>query len=228
MRYVSTRGAWAGNPQPFSAILLEGLAPDGGLAVPQKYPRFSAREMDALRARSHRARRFYPDLAFAVLSRFIADIPAADLKSLIDRTYTKETFFNDAIMPVDGARAGHLPDAPVERADARVQRHRAAASRQPVRVHAREGAAHAQHPRRDVRGHRQLRRVRDARQARNQRLHAVAARPDEPVPAGADVFARRAQHPQHRDRRRFRRLPGHRESRVRRRRRSRRDGRSAR
>ena len=86
MRYVSTRGAWADNPQPFSAILLEGLAPDGGLAVPQKYPRFTAKELDALRARSYR------DVAFAVLSRFIADIPAADLKSLIDRTYTKATF----------------------------------------------------------------------------------------------------------------------------------------
>jgi len=116
MRYVSTRGAWAGNPQPFSAILLEGLAPDGGLAVPQKYPRFSAREMDALRARSHRAHRFYPDLAFAVLSRFIADIPAADLKSLIDRTYTKETFFHDAITPVTELEPGihlmHLSNGP--------------------------------------------------------------------------------------------------------------------
>ncbi len=116
MRYVSTRGAWAGNPQPFSAILLEGLAPDGGLAVPQKYPRLSAREMDALRARSHRAHRFYPDLAFTVLSRFIADIPAADLKSLIDRTYTKEIFFHDAITPVTELEPGiylmHLSNGP--------------------------------------------------------------------------------------------------------------------
>jgi hypothetical protein len=39
MRYISTRGAWADAPQPFSAILLEGLAPDGGLAVPHTYPR---------------------------------------------------------------------------------------------------------------------------------------------------------------------------------------------
>ena len=40
MRYISTRGAWASDPQPFRAILLEGLAPDGGLAVPERYPRF--------------------------------------------------------------------------------------------------------------------------------------------------------------------------------------------
>ena len=37
-------------PQPFSAILLEGLAPDGGLALPQAYPRFTAAELAALRA----------------------------------------------------------------------------------------------------------------------------------------------------------------------------------
>ena len=48
MRYISTRGAWANDPQPFRAILLEGLAPDGGLAVPEHYPRFSAAEFEAL------------------------------------------------------------------------------------------------------------------------------------------------------------------------------------
>ncbi len=41
MRYVSTRGAWADQPLPFCAILQEGLAPDGGLAVPQSYPHFT-------------------------------------------------------------------------------------------------------------------------------------------------------------------------------------------
>ena len=46
---------------------------------------------------------------------------------------------------------------------------------------------HAQHPGRDLGRHRQRRRVRDARQARRARVHALAARPHEPVPAGADV-----------------------------------------
>ena len=49
MRYLSTRGAWVNDPQPFRAILLEGLAPDGGLAVPERYPRFSHEEFEALR-----------------------------------------------------------------------------------------------------------------------------------------------------------------------------------
>ena len=78
MRYVSTRGAFAQAPQPFCAILLEGLAPDGGLAVPQEYPRFTAAELEVLRPLGYR------DLAFAVLSRFIDDIPAPDLQAIID------------------------------------------------------------------------------------------------------------------------------------------------
>ena len=103
MRYVSTRGAWAGDPQPFLAILLEGLAPDGGLAVPQSYPRFASAELKALRSGS------YCDVAFAVLSRFIDDIPAADLRSLIERTYTAAIFGSDAIVPVSVLEPGvHL------------------------------------------------------------------------------------------------------------------------
>jgi len=103
MRYVSTRGAWADDPQPFSAILLEGLAPDGGLAVPEAYPRLSVAELSALRPRSYR------DLAFGVLEHFITDIPRADLQSLIERTYTKATFGSDAITPVTTLEPGvHL------------------------------------------------------------------------------------------------------------------------
>ena len=45
-------------------------------------------------------------------------------------------------------------------------------------------------------------------QARHRGLHALAARPDEPVPAGADVQPAGRQHPQHRHRGRVRRLPG--------------------
>ena len=103
MRYVSTRGAWAVAQQPFSAILLEGLAPDGGLAVPQEYPRLSAEELSGLR------RLTYPGLAQAILSQFMTDIPEADLKTLVDRTYTKAIFGTDAIAPVTELERGvHL------------------------------------------------------------------------------------------------------------------------
>ena len=96
MRYVSTRSAGFGllPPQPFSAILLEGLAPDGGLAVPESYPRFTPAELAALRPFDYR------QLAFAVLSRYADDIPAADLQAIIDRTYTAATFGSDEIAPL--------------------------------------------------------------------------------------------------------------------------------
>ena len=103
MRYVSTRGAWRDDPQPFSAVLLEGLAPDGGLAMPQAYPRLDAAALAALRPLGYR------DLAHAVLSLFITDIPGADLKALIDRSYTAAIFGGDEITPVTTLAPGlHL------------------------------------------------------------------------------------------------------------------------
>ena len=94
MRYVSTRGAWADAPQPFTSVLLEGLAPDGGLAIPERYPRLSAVDLEALRPLGYRG------LAFAVLARFIDDIPPADLRRIVDATYTREVFGSDAITPL--------------------------------------------------------------------------------------------------------------------------------
>ncbi|ODU12207.1 MAG: threonine synthase [Thiobacillus sp. SCN 64-35] len=84
MKYQSTRG---NAPQlRFSDILLGGLASDGGLYVPDAYPRFSAAELAAMRGMSYR------ELAFTVLSRLIDDIPADDLKRIIDKTYTAQTY----------------------------------------------------------------------------------------------------------------------------------------
>lgn len=84
MNYVSTRGGMS--PQSFSEILLEGLAPDGGLAMPESYPQITAEELQRWRGLS------YADLAFAVLSKYVTDIPAADLKDLIDKTYTAQVY----------------------------------------------------------------------------------------------------------------------------------------
>ncbi len=110
MRYVSTRGAWHDAPQPFRSILLEGLAPDGGLAVPQSYPRIAPGDLAPI------ARRSYRELAYAVLGHFIDDIPAADLRPLIDRTYTVAAFGTEAITPVtkleDSLYLLHLSNGP--------------------------------------------------------------------------------------------------------------------
>ena len=86
MRYLSTRG---NSPtQSFCDILLGGLAPDGGLYLPETYPQISRAELDAWRTLS------YAELAFAILSKFVDDIPPADLKAICDKTYTAEVYCN--------------------------------------------------------------------------------------------------------------------------------------
>ena len=84
MRYISTRGQSA--PQSFCDILLGGLAPDGGLYLPESYPQVSRADLDAWRQLS------YADLAYEILSRFITDIPPADLKALVAKTYTADVY----------------------------------------------------------------------------------------------------------------------------------------
>jgi threonine synthase len=92
MRYLSTRGGM--KPAAFCDILLEGLAPDGGLTIPETYPRIDRATLAAWRKLDYRA------LAFEILSRYIDDIPAGDLRAIIDRTYTAAAFGSDEITPV--------------------------------------------------------------------------------------------------------------------------------
>ena len=97
MRYISTRGAGSAPDEPaksFCDILLEGLAPDGGLFLPQAYPVLSADELASMRNLS------YADLAFAIISRYADDIPADDLKAIINKTYTRQVFGSDEIAPL--------------------------------------------------------------------------------------------------------------------------------
>ena len=96
MHYRSTRGAATANeaPRKFCDILLEGLAPDGGLYLPEYYPQVTPAMLDAWR---HLA---YADLAFEVLSLYIDDIPAADLKAICRKTYTQDVFGTAAIVPL--------------------------------------------------------------------------------------------------------------------------------
>lgn len=84
MKYISTRGQ---SPAlSFSEILLGGLAPDGGLYLPETYPQFTDADLTAMRGMK------YADLAFAILSRLIDDIPAVDLKAIIDKTYRSDVY----------------------------------------------------------------------------------------------------------------------------------------
>jgi threonine synthase len=101
MRYISTRGGMP--PQPFCAILLEGLAPDGGLVVPERYPQVAPGELTRWRELPYAA------LAFEVIRRYTDDIPEADLKPLLERTYTAATFGAPEITPVKTLEPGlHL------------------------------------------------------------------------------------------------------------------------
>lgn len=86
MKYISTRGQ---SPAlTFSEILLGGLAPDGGLYLPEQYPQFGDADLQAMRGMNYR------QLAFAVLSRLVddSDIPHTDLKAIIDKTYRAEVY----------------------------------------------------------------------------------------------------------------------------------------
>jgi threonine synthase len=85
-------------PQRFSDILLEGLAPDGGLYVPEAYPKA---DLAAWRGKS------YAELATAILQQFMDDVP--DLEALVARTYTRAVFGSDDIAPLKTLEPGlHL------------------------------------------------------------------------------------------------------------------------
>ena len=108
MNYLSTRGDRT--PRGFSDILLEGLAPDGGLYLPERYPRVDAATLARWRALP------YAELAFEILSLYIDDIPPADLRALCAKTYTAEVFGTDDIVPLreleDGTYLEALSNGP--------------------------------------------------------------------------------------------------------------------
>ena len=90
MRYISTRGGI--NPIPFKDAVMMGLASDGGLLLPQSYPTVTREQLESWRGLS------YQELAFEVISRYVDDIPADDLKNLINRSYA--TFAHPEITPL--------------------------------------------------------------------------------------------------------------------------------
>jgi threonine synthase len=101
MKYISTRGDKT--ERGFSDILLEGLSPDGGLYLPTQYPKVARSTLAQWRKLP------YNELAFEVLSLFIDDIPAADLRAIVDKTYTPAVFGTREITPLKTLQPGlHL------------------------------------------------------------------------------------------------------------------------
>ncbi len=114
MRYVSTRGRPEAPTRSFCDILLEGLAPDGGLYVPQAYPQLDADTLTQWRRLLDEDG--YAALAHAVLTPYVDDIPSHDLLAMCRRAYTVEKFGDPQIVPVsqlsDGLWLGHLSNGP--------------------------------------------------------------------------------------------------------------------
>jgi threonine synthase len=103
MRYLSTRGH--PDRRRFCEILLEGLAPDGGLYLPESYPRVDAPTLARWRGLR------YDELAFEILSLYIDDIPADDLRAICARTYTAEVFGTPEIVPLKKLEDGVFLEA---------------------------------------------------------------------------------------------------------------------
>ncbi|WP_028358139.1 threonine synthase [Brackiella oedipodis] len=92
MKYLSTRGGV--DAVEFSTVLLEGLAPDGGLYVPAHIPTVTKPTLQAWRSLS------YAELATEILSLYFTDIPKHDLAQLCQKTYTAEIFGSAQIVPL--------------------------------------------------------------------------------------------------------------------------------
>jgi threonine synthase len=96
VRYVSTRGG--GRPQRFSGILLEGLAADGGLYVPEVFPQV---DLGPLRNKS------YVQLAQHILALYMDDVRGLD--EIVQKTYSARIFGSDEITPLKTLEPGlHL------------------------------------------------------------------------------------------------------------------------
>ncbi len=91
MRYISTRGQ--APARDFAGVLLAGLAEDGGLFVPETWPRFSHADWRAMRDLS------YADLATRIMQPFIGtSVPHAVLRSICHEAYSG--FGHPAIVPL--------------------------------------------------------------------------------------------------------------------------------
>ncbi|MBK1872837.1 MULTISPECIES: threonine synthase [Marinobacter] len=91
MRYISTRGE--APALGFEDVLLTGLAPDGGLYVPESLPHFSLEEIRSWRGLP------YTQLAFNIMYPFVEEaIPEADFRHMLDETYA--AFAHKAVAPL--------------------------------------------------------------------------------------------------------------------------------
>ncbi len=89
MHYISTRGETPA--MPFQDAVLTGLAPDGGLLLPETIPDVRG-ELDSWRGLG------FVELAERVMGKFIGDMSAVELRALLERSYAR--FDDPAIVPI--------------------------------------------------------------------------------------------------------------------------------
>mgnify|MGYP001328884342 FL=1 len=93
MQYVSTRGE--APTLKFGEVLLEGLAIDGGLYLPEKWPRVTVDDLGV----STGSKPTYKDIAVKILKPFTSDaVHDQDLELLVDRAYS--SFAHSDIVPL--------------------------------------------------------------------------------------------------------------------------------
>ena len=93
MQYLSTRGGM--KAASFSSILLEGLAPDGGLVVPNIYPKYDIRKW------VKKTNIGYLDLAKDIILNFAPEIPSEELSAILNNAYNTEKFQSSVIAPLN-------------------------------------------------------------------------------------------------------------------------------
>ena len=90
MRYISTRGGI--DPISFREAVMMGLAPDGGLLLPEEIPALSQQTLHGWQKLP------YQDLAFQVIALYADDLPPEVLRDLIDSAYA--SFSHPEITPI--------------------------------------------------------------------------------------------------------------------------------
>ncbi len=99
MHYISTRGFVA--PTDFKGALLNGLAGDGGLYVPESVPTLTSAEISALAGLS------YPELALRIITPFVGDCFSQDqLRTMIQKAYG--SFRHEAVAPLTQLSHNHF------------------------------------------------------------------------------------------------------------------------
>ena len=98
MNYNSTRSS---NFTCTSAqAIKQGLAPDGGLFVPECFPGFSIDEICGLSALT------YQERAVKILGRFLTDYTPGEIEDCVNKAYNKESFATESITPVYKLNSG--------------------------------------------------------------------------------------------------------------------------